>query len=102
MQLVSLSLILTQISVCYENTDSEIERKQAVSVTQFSSNGSFRNRFLLWFKNRCRLHKWKIVFLMHDMKAYGRVELQLYSFLISAHDTGKWLAYGTGNFTRTG
>jgi len=39
---------------------------------------------------------------MHDMKAHGRVELQLYSFLISALGTGKWLAYDTGSFTRTG
>jgi len=80
----------------------EIEGKQAVSVLKLSFNGSFRNEVLLWFKILCRSYKGKNVFLMHDVQAYGRVELQCYSFLISTLDTGKWLAYGTGSFTRTG
>ena len=50
------------MSLCYENTDSEIERKQAVSVTQFTSNGSFKNKFLLWITILCSLYKGKKCF----------------------------------------
>jgi len=80
----------------------EIERKQVVSILEVFFNGSFRNKVLLWFKILCRSYKGENVFLTHDMKAYGKVELQHHSFLISALDTGKWLPYGTGSFTRTG
>jgi hypothetical protein len=56
----------------------------------------------MWFKTLCRLYKGKNIFPIRAMKAYGIVELKLHSFLISAIDTSKWLAYGTNSFTRTG